>query len=123
MVSDFTLINSGVTKWFGAKTKSVEPFLVSDEYVNAFVSGGSQVFNLKSIGNSAVSFKDFNEFRLMDIGKNDLIAIATIPKSSNTNQIYVAKTVNSTVNSASSGKSSDGMMSILFCVLLHALQF
>jgi hypothetical protein len=49
--------------------------------INPNPPNGKQSFTFRSVAGAAVSFKDFNQFRLFDTSTNTLIAIANVPSN------------------------------------------
>ena len=71
--------NAGTAKWFGGVGSSVDGITLADDVINPNPSGGKQQFTFRSVAGAAVSFRDFNQFRLFDTQTNTLIAVANVP--------------------------------------------
>ena len=71
--------NAGTAKWFGGVGSSVDGITIADDVINPNPSGGKQQFTFRSVAGAAVSFRDFNQFRLFDTQTNTLIAVANVP--------------------------------------------
>ena len=72
-------MNAGASKWYGGMANSLDGLSLSEDTINASAGNGKQTFTFRSVAGAAVSFKDFNQFRLFDTQSNTLIAVANIP--------------------------------------------
>lgn len=58
---------------------SVDGVTLVDDDINPSPPGGKQTFTFRSVAGAAVSFRDFNQFRIFDTQSNTLIAVANVP--------------------------------------------
>lgn len=80
-VGGFSLSNAGTSKWFGGMGSSADGITLTDDDINPNPAGGKQTFKFRSVAGAAVSFRDFNQFRLFDTQSNTLIAVANVPSN------------------------------------------
>jgi len=82
-VTGFTLTNAGATRWFGGKGADLLAINLSDTPVSASATPGEQTFVFRNAVGSEASFRDFDEFRLLDESTQTLIATAKVPAAIN----------------------------------------
>jgi hypothetical protein len=75
------LKNAGTARFYGGMGSSLDGITLSDDVINPNPAGGKQTFTFRTVAGAAVSFRDFNQFRLFDTSTNTLIAIANVPSN------------------------------------------
>lgn len=73
--------NAGPSKWYGGMGTSLDGVTLVDEDINPNPANGKQTYTFRSVAGAAVSFRDFNQFRIFDTQSNTLIAVANVPAS------------------------------------------
>ena len=58
------MTNAGTSRWFGGMGTSLDGVSIADDDINPNPAGGKQTFKFKTVAGAAVSFRDFNQFRL-----------------------------------------------------------
>ncbi len=76
--------SNGTAKWYGGIGASTAGITVSDGAVS---SSGDQTFTFRNVVGSEVSFRDFDQFRLLEESTQTLIATAQVPATLRANLV------------------------------------
>ena len=95
--------SNGTAKWYGGIGASTAGITVSDGAVSA---SGDQTFTFRNVVGSEVSFRDFDQFRLLEESTQTLIATAQVPATLRANLVpgSTAKTTTGAPSMATTGR-------------------
>jgi hypothetical protein len=78
-VTGFTFYNARTARWYGGVGSAGDAITLSDATINPSAGGGEQTFKFRDVVGAPVSFRDFDQFRLLDVDSQILIATAQVP--------------------------------------------